>query len=332
MSTLHSQPALRSLGHDLQGDSSSFGFVRDSSALVGQPEALRAELEEQGYLYIPGFFDPELIRAGRRSIFERLAAAGELDPDYDLMEGVIHPEKLEAFKLDTAPTFKESDGQKRNPDKTAAFRPDLASNSDAIRRVVFGPEICGFYADLFGESIRHFDFIWCRLMGPGHGTPVHCDWVYMGRGSRRLLTCWIPYVEIPLEVGGLILLEKSHQQSARIANYLAKDVDAYCENNPEQVQAVAREGKWSFPGWLSRRADTVAKQFGTRWLTAPRWNVGDFITFRMDMVHGSLDNQSDRVRLSTDTRYQLASEPVDERWVGENPVGHSTAGKRGRIC
>ena len=23
-------------------------------------------------------------------------------------------------------------------------------------------------------------------------TGVHVDWVYMGRGSRNLLTCWIP--------------------------------------------------------------------------------------------------------------------------------------------
>jgi hypothetical protein len=51
------------------------------------------------------------------------------------------------------------------------------------------------------------------------------------------------------------------------------------------------------------------------------------------MIHASLDNRTtDRVRISTDTRYQLASEPIDERWIGENPIGHGMAGKRGRIC
>ena len=29
------------------------------------------------------------------------------------------------------------------------------------------------------------------------------------------------------------------------------------------------------------------------------------------------------IRLSSDTRCQLASEPVDERWIGENPIAHS---------
>jgi hypothetical protein len=52
----------------------------------------------------------------------------------------------------------------------------------------------------------------------------------------------------------------------------------------------------------------------------------------MDLVHGGLDNRSHRLRLSSDSRYQLASEPIDERWVGENPPGHGSAGKRGRVC
>jgi len=26
--------------------------------------------------------------------------------------------------------------------------------------------------------------------------------------------------------------------------------------------------------------------------------------------------------LTTDTRYQPANEPVDDRWIGDNPTGH----------
>ena len=56
-------------------------------------------------------------------------------------------------------------------------------------------------------------------------------------------------------------------------------------------------------------------------------------TFGMFLVHASLDNRTpDRIRLSSDSRYQRASEPIDERWVGPNPPGHSAAGKLGRIC
>ena len=303
-----SLPVLRSLGRELDTSPGSFGFLTAANDDLDQPRALCDRLEQDGYLYIRNFFDPELILAGRRSIFERAAREGKLDPAHDLMDGVVLP------------------------NQPAAFSPGVSAASLEIRRVVFGREICEFYTRLFAEPIRHLDYIWCRLMGPGHGTASHCDWVYMGRGSQQLLTCWIPYVDIPLEVGGLIILEKSHQQATRIANYLAKDVDAYCENHPDQAQAVAKDGKWSFPGWLSQRPDTLPAKFDSRWLTVPEWNVGDFITFRMDLIHGSLDNQSNRVRLSTDTRYQPASHPADERWIGLNPPAHSLAGKRGRIC
>ena len=44
------------------------------------------------------------------------------------------------------------------------------------------------------------------------------------------------------------------------------------------------------------------------------------------------DNTTRTIRLSSDTRYQLASEPVDERWIGEHPIAHGVAGKRGKIC
>jgi len=56
------------------------------------------------------------------------------------------------------------------------------------------------------------------------------------------------------------------------------------------------------------------------------------LIFDMYLVHGGLDNRSQRFRLSSDSRYQLASEPVDERWVGADPPGHGPNSKRGKIC
>jgi hypothetical protein len=53
----------------------------------------------------------------------------------------------------------------------------------------------------------------------------------------------------------------------------------------------------------------------------------------MFLVHAATDNRTaDRLRISSDSRYQRASEPIDERWVGVEPPGHTSAGKRGRIC
>jgi hypothetical protein len=49
-------------------------------------------------------------------------------------------------------------------------------------------------------------------------------------------------------------------------------------------------------------------------------------------VHGGTDNRSDRIRISTDTRYQRASAVADERWIGAAPVGHGPSAKKGLIC
>ncbi len=299
---------LYSAGHELDVSDDAFGFVRSSADLLDQPEALRERLAEDGYLYIPGFFDPHLILAARLSVCTRLAAAGLLDPNAPVIDAIAHP------------------------DKSSNYNGELARGNSAVQRVVYGPELLGFYANLFGEPVRHFDYTWFRAMSRGQGSTPHCDLVYMGRGTHQLLTCWIPYGDTPLEMGGVMLLEGSHLKSGTIKSYLEVDVDAYCENRPNEVDKVVNQNGWSHPGYLSKNPASLREKLGGRWLTAPDWKAGDFITFGMTMVHGGLDNQMGRMRLSSDTRYQRASQPIDERWIGSNPIANTRAGKRGRVC
>jgi ectoine hydroxylase-related dioxygenase (phytanoyl-CoA dioxygenase family) len=299
---------LFSASHELDVSDDAFGFVRSSADLLDQPGELRRRLEEDGYLYIPGFFDPDLIRAARLSVCARLAAAGLLHPDHAVIEAVAQP------------------------GKTSNYNGELARNNPAVQRVVYGPELLGFYAKLFGETVRHFDYTWFRALSRGQGSTPHCDLVYMGRGTHQLLTCWIPYGDTPLEMGGVMLLEDSHKKSDLIKAYLEVDVDAYCENRPDEVEKVRVKNGWSHPGYLSNNPASLRAKLGGRWLTAPDWKTGDFITFGMTLVHGGLDNQLERMRLSSDTRYQRASQPIDERWIGENPIANTLAGKRGRVC
>ena len=299
---------LFSAGCGLDLSPEAFGFVRSSGDMVDQPAELAQRLAEDGYLYIPQFFDRALILAARASITDRLAAEGSLDPSAPSIEALA------------------------NPAKQFSYRGDLARKNAAIERVVYGPELLGFYEDLFGEPVRHFDHTWFRAVSRGMGTTPHCDLVYMGRGTHQLLTCWIPYGDIPLEMGGIMVLEGSHKQTERLKNYLEVDVDAYCENRPREVEKVIAKGGWSHPGFLSKNPASLRAKLGGRWLTCPDWKAGDFFTFGMTLVHGGLDNQTDRFRFSSDTRYQRASQPIDERWVGENPPANTLAGKRGRVC
>lgn len=299
------QPALMSrkpcsLGHELEISEHSFGWLQDSASIASDPSALRSRMDEEGYLYLRDFFPREVILEARMSLLSSLQKGDIFEDNQPLADGIL--------KRGLNPKFNET-----------AWK-----NQPAVERVVFGPEVRSFYTGLLGGAIRHFDYIWLRTMGCGHGTAPHCDIVYMGRGTHRLYTAWIPYGDVPLEVGGLMILEKSHLQAARIRRYLESDVDTYCSNVP------GRHG-WKHNGQLSNNPRSLREKLGGRWLTT-EFRAGDLLTFRMDTVHASIDNTTQRIRLSTDTRYQRSDEPVDERWVGEDPIGHGRDSKRGLIC
>ena len=300
---------LLSSGLELDVASDAFGELNRSGEFLGDPVALQQRLDADGYLFIPGFFDRALIHGARVSLTERLAVGGLLDPAFPAIDA-----KVRAGTLPPIP-------------------PDIALQNSALDRVIYGPELLAFYSALFGEPVRHYDFTWLRAVVPGAGSPAHCDLVYMGRGTHQVLTCWIPYGEVPLELGGLIVLEGSHQKSDRLKNYLELDVDQYCENRSEQVEKVKVLGGWHHRqnGSLTKNPVSLREKLGGRWLTT-HWQPGDFITFKMNLVHASLDNQTDTVRLSSDTRYQRASQPIDTRWVGANPPGHGPRAKQGLIC
>src|SRR5579859_3677761 len=301
-------PALSCGGNPLELDEFSLGPLRSSSGFVDDVEALHQRMEEDGYLYLPGYLNREEVLAARKSLLDHLMKEGALDPGHPVEEGVVkHGTQF-------------------------AFRPDLAHQNPDLQRLLYGERMINFYNLFLGGPVRHYDFTWLRALTPdSRGAHPHCDIVYMGRGTRRLFTAWTPLGDIPLEMGGLIILEKSHLNPKVSLKYLERDVNDYCSNGPKA--ADYQKGNWweIWDGSISKNAALLRKRLGGRWLTA-EFKAGDLLTFGMSTIHAGLDNQSSRLRLSSDSRYQLASEPVDERWVGENPIAHGTAGHRSRIC
>ena len=307
MSTLTALPQLYSFGHALDMADDKVGVLRDSCDAAEDVAELQRRFAEDGYLYLKGYLDRDEVLGARASLTERLAAAGVLDDNFPHTDAVC------------------------KPGSGYIFKPEITNNNPAIQKLLYSGRLTDFYRRYYGEEIRHYDFTWLRAIGPGKGTNPHCDLPYMGRGTHRHMTCWVPYGDISFELGGLMVLEGSHQRMDLLEHYIYRDVDAFCENKPKEADA-AKAGKWAFTGTLSHNPPVVRNKFGGRWLTT-EFRAGDFITFGMFLVHASLDNRSaNQLRISSDARYQRASEPIDERWVGVNPPGHSTAGKRGRIC
>lgn len=297
---------LTALGVELDLSPAAFGELRDSTDLLSDPAALRERMARDGYLFLPGFLDRAAVLAARRVVTDRLAAEGLTDP--------AHP----------------ADEARALPGSSLAFKPDLAHDNEPLHDLLYGERMLGFYERFLGGAVRHFDFTWMRAVAPGRATAPHGDVVFMGRGTHDLYTAWVPLGDVDYTLGGLMVLEGSNNVATIRDEYARRDVDAYCENRPEdREQALA--GKWSWNGALSDNPAQLREQLGGRWLTST-FRAGDLLTFSAYTIHGSIDNRADRIRLSSDSRYQLASAPIDERWIGEAPIGHGPGGKRGLIC
>ena len=297
---------LLALGQELDLSPTGFGFLQEADSLQGV-DCLRQQMEQDGYLYLRDFWSRDAVQVVRDSLTRQLDQLGFFPAGSSLDEARFNGREV-----------------------GRALGNPLNQHDPLLRQLLFGPRMTEFFSAFLGGAVSHFDFIWFRTKGPGLGSPIHCDLVYMGRGTHNLYTTWVPLGDVSLELGGLLVLEGSHRQSARLQAYLSRDVDDYCTNRPD-ADAYAAGEKW-WDGTLTRSPRSLQKSLGGRWLTSPEFRLGDVVIFKMQLVHGSLDNQTDRFRLSTDTRFQLAAESIDERWVGENPPGHSLAQRRGRVC
>ncbi|MDR3710536.1 MAG: phytanoyl-CoA dioxygenase family protein [Capsulimonadaceae bacterium] len=262
------------------------GFLRDSNDLLGDFDALRARYAEDGYVLVRGLHKPAKVRAARKALIESLDAAGQLDRNFPLDDAMIAEGARGAFQ-----------GGAR-----------AASRLPEYLAVVEADELLAFFAGfLQGPSIT-FDFKWLRAVPTGGFTGSHYDVVYMGRGTLNLFTLWTPLGRVTYDMGTLAILQGSHKadEFARLRETYGKmDVD---RDNVE--------------GWFSSDPIEIVDKFGGRWLTT-EFEPGDAIFFGMYTMHGSLNNITNRFRLSCDTRYQRADEPADERWVGAEPKGHT---------
>ena len=297
-------PVLSAGGHRLDPVDHRLSWMRDSSGLLGDVAALRQRMRDEGYLLLRGYLDRDDVLSARREVTRRLAQLGQLAPGTD-----------PALALPA-------------PDYVRRFAPDVAKNNPALHKVLYEGRMIEFFRRFFDKEVLHFDFTWFRAIGPGKGTPSHCDSVYMNRGTQKLYTAWTPIGDIDLITGGLMVLEGSNNNRRLRDTYCRTDVDSYCTN---------REGKRGQDAWaksagaLSKDPRKIVRALGGRWLTT-EYRAGDVLIFSIFTVHASLDNRGNVIRLSSDSRYQPADEAADPRWIGETPIGHSAAGKRGRIC
>lgn len=253
-------------------------------------DVLRDRMERDGYLLLRGLLDRDEVLTARREIFEELAKVGEVSTDHPIEQGVATGSSRRAEVIEDLGAFWKK-----------------LSEWPSLRRVTHSGAMIRFFADFLGDEVRPFDFLWLRTMAVGKASGFHYDHVYMNRGTDRLFSCWTPLGDIEKREGTLLLVEGSHRFEDLIAQYRGKDVDRDRTLN----------------GTITLDPVGLARERGVRLLSAD-FRAGDVLVLSMFCLHGALDNNSPegKIRLSCDTRYQLASEPIDDRWIGESPMGH----------
>ncbi len=274
--------------HEVAFKSPNLGELRDCNNLLDNPEGLDAQMDEDGYLLVRGLIDRETVMNGRRAILKYSEDNGNqpFKPGTELMEAVYNPEGRMCRVMGQRPV---------------THQPDVLA-------VLEGTALTRFFQKFFDTSVLTFDYKWLRFVGPTHHSGPHFDYVYMGRGSQRLHTCWVPFDDVPVDKGTLAVLVGSHNLPSfeRVRNTYGKtDVD-----------------RDRTPGHFGKDPLAISDKYGGSWQTA-NFNAGDVIVFTMHTMHASTRNMSDRWRISCDIRFQPAGDPVDGRWVGENPISHS---------
>ena len=257
--------------------------LRESNDILGDPAALRERLTEDGYLFVREFHDPDLVREARTDVLAHMAEEGLLHPDELIEDGVVHPDYFgEAFDMSAA---------------SWTHYPNL-------QELVEGDEIMAFFERFLGEKPLALDRKLGRAKATGRFTGFHVDRIFMGRGTDRLYTVWRPIGDCPIEMGPLLLCPGSHQHARLRETYAQLDVDR------DAVEEMFSEDPHDVIGTIGGPLATAD------------FEAGDALLFGQYLLHGSLTNQTDRFRISVDTRYQSVEDPVDGRWVGSDPIGH----------
>ncbi len=155
----------------------------------------------------------------------------------------------------------------------------------AFHELAFTPSLVGLMARLVGEPLLVHPRKIARIGLPKDPYIVgaHQDFP-LNHGSPDVLTTWVPLGDCPNEMGGLKVLTGSHRAGLR-------PVEAV----PNVGGLKVAEPLDDAPGWATTN-----------------FQAGDVLVFHSLTVHAAKANHTDRLRLSSDFRYQRATDAVAE--------------------
>ena len=127
-----------------------------------------------------------------------------------------------------------------------------------VQAVLEGDELFKFFRTFFSGDTRTFDYKWLRFVRPDGWSGPHFDFVYMGRGSEQLHTCWVPFGDVPATMGTLAVLVGSHNLPS-----FAPIRDTYGKTDVDRDGTPGHFGR--VPMEISEKYGGTGKQRISRW-------------------------------------------------------------------
>jgi ectoine hydroxylase-related dioxygenase (phytanoyl-CoA dioxygenase family) len=234
-------------------------------------QEMKARMDEMGYLFFRRLIPVDDVLAVRRAVLDFCAEAGWLDPAHDIMDAVVAP--------GMQPT---TEGK---PEYMAVYRKVL--KHPLFHGFPAHPTLMGIAARLLGEAVLVHPRRIGRMTFPNNTvatTPPHQDFYYI-RGSVDTYSCWTPLGDCPISLGGLAIWPGSQKRGYLDHNVHSPGAVGGCGVEVDPAQAI--------------------------WHTTD-FEIGDALFFHSFTIHKALPNlSSDRLRISTDNRYQRPDDQID---------------------
>jgi hypothetical protein len=272
---------LSSNGVQIPVDDAMFAPQQEVADWRNRPEEMRRRFAQDGYVLLRGALDPDRVLDMRENYFARFDPI-LLAPGTTPREGVfsgVEPAGLPDYGTAGHPAYEMV--------RSAEF--DAFSRAPELRRIA--ETLLGGPAELLPRRIlRHFQ------RSAARASRAHVDFDYMDRGSDSVVTAWVPLGDCPVECGGLVYLEGSHRLPREQLDQLRDHTDRPHDRRP-----------------ISNDLAMTARVLGGRWLWTD-YRAGDVVLHSPHLVHASLDNTSDLMRLSADLRFRRTDGRPDDRW------------------